>query len=341
MTVAKESTKSSSAPNPVLKFVVGGVIVVLAAYLFLNASTLFPATTPPSTDTALSPAEATLPETFDDHSANLQVLKSTLSKEKFLKKLFEVDRSTYHLYDKAAQFLGVSNEEVTQFFYNCCDLTKESDIFSELPPISDHFSATAYDVSIGKLNQIGLLDEGFYKQPEFYTFIDQETGVVNREFSFRPWTRPELNQWGDNGMQAYPADQFDSVEITGRDTFTAVVFVTAGWNIQNYVGVNLVPNHDVTNYFDIAISEEKTGKSYFLLGPTFPRFSREWATKVVIDGKVKPGTPAGRYVIGINPVAPPSQLNQKWSEEYPGLYAPHGFIRPTDNYISLVIDVTA
>ncbi len=116
--------------------------------------------------------------------------------------------------------------------------------------------------------------------------------------------------------------------------------MTNAWNIQNWVGVHLIPNNDVLKYFDITISEESTGQPYFLLGPTFPRFSSVWATKVMITGKLKPGTPPGTYIVGVNPVAPATQLSQKWSEEHPGLYAPYGFIRPVDNYVSLTINVT-
>lgn len=313
-------------------------ILVLFLVIFTMGCVSPPATNSQTTDTTVSTPD--IPDTFDDPTVNLQLLKSTLSKEKFLKKLYEVDRSTYHLYDKAAQYLRVSKEEVTQFFFDCCDLANEEDIFSELPSIPADFSSVAYDVSVGKLNQIGLLDEGFYKQPEFYSFIDQETGVVNREYAFRPWSRPELNQWGDNGFQVYPADQFDSVDLSNRDSFSAVVFATNGWNIQNYVGIHLVANSESSKYFDITISEERTGQSYFLLGPTFPRFSRDWATKVVIEGKVKPGTPPGSYHIRIDPVAPASELSAKWGEEHPGLYAPYGFIIPSTGYINLQVDVS-
>lgn len=344
MSTEKSSTHSVSSPKPFpfspATILIGVAVLVLAAAVFFSMTPASPplqnsaANLQPSTD------EIPIPISYEDHSANLAVLKNTLSKEKFLKKLYSIDRSTYDLYEKAAQKMGVSLDEITQFFFDCCDLTREEDIFSELPPIPSDFAEVAYDVSQGKLYQIGLLGEEYYHQPEFYTFIDLETGIVNREYSLKPWSNPELNQWGDNGMQTYPAEQYDSLQLSGRQNFSAVVFVTAGWNIQNWVGVHLIPNSDVLKYFDIEISEEHTGNPYFLLGPTFPRFSKDWATKVIIEGKLKAGTPPGKYVIGINPVAPASELSQKWSEEHPGLYSPYGFLRPTDNYINLTIDVT-
>ncbi len=350
MATPKNSTKSSSRTakslgSSPLKYAVVGVVVLLAIVVLVSN----PSILGPKTNTALSnnlppvesPSEIVLPDSFDDPSINLEFLKNTLSKEKFLKKLFEVDRDSYHLYDKAAKFMGITTEEVTQFFYNCCDLTSEADIFSELPPVPEGFSATAYDVSTGKLNQIGLLDESYYKQPEFYSFIDDQTGVINREYSLRPWSKPVLNQWGDNGMQAYPADQFDSLSLSGRKEFTATIFVTNGWNIQNYVGLQLVANSEALKYFDITISEDLTGKSYFLLSPTFPRFTKDWATKVFVTGKIKPNTPPGTYQITINPVQPAKELSTKWANDHPGLYAAYGFIAPSSGYINLTIDVSA
>lgn len=343
--LTSHSLTASKASIPLPKIILIGALVLVVALVALNFSSQpVPVTNtqaPASTlVTQSSIGEVPVPDTFDDPSVNLQVLKNTLSKEKFLKKMFTIDRESYNLYEKAAKYMGVSLEEVTQFFFNCCDLTGEADIFSELPTIPAEFASVAYDVSQGKLYQIGLLDETYYKQPEFYSFIDLETGIVNRVYSLRPWSQPQLNQWGDNGMQTYPAEQFDTLSLTGRQSFSSVVFVTNAWNIQNWVGVHLVPNSDTLNYFDITISEDQTGNPYFLLGPTFPRFSRDWATKVVIEGKLKSGTPQGRYVIGINPVAPATQLSEKWSEAHPGLYAPYGFLRPADNFINLTIDVT-
>lgn len=343
-----ESTMASTPPTPTASPARANAPVLLLAgigilaIVFLVGGIPFLSPPAPSPNGALPSVEAgTVPETFDDPIQNLEALKSTLSKEKFLKKMYTIDRDSYHLFEKAAQYLNISKKEVEEFFFTCCDLTGEEAIFADLPPVPADFASVAYDVSVGKLYQIGLLDNGYYAQPEFYTFIDQETGVVNREYAFRPWAKPELNQWGDNGMGTYPNAQFDTLDLSDRQTFTSAIFVTNGWNIQNFVGVHLVPNHDALEHFDITISEEQTGQPYFLLGPTFPYFHRDWATRVIIEGTVKPGTPPGTYSIGFNPVAPPAELNEKWSNDHPGLYAPYGFIRPSDNYITLTIEVQA
>jgi hypothetical protein len=261
-----------------------------------------------------------------------------LSKAKYLKEVFTVDRGRYGLFEKAAEYRGETLEETKEFFYNCCGIESEEDIFAQLPLLPADFSQVAYDLQVGRLFQIGFLGPEYYKQPEFY-FRGDESGIVNRATAFRAWQEPQLNYWGDNGLSTYPSQQFDVLSKSSRNSFTATVFATNAWNIQNYVGINFVPNADAEEYFDITISEEKTGQPYFLLGPTFPVFDKDWATKVVIEGTVKPTTPSGVYVIGINPVEPPKELNEKWGREYSGLYAPYGFIRPSGNYIDLVITV--
>lgn len=341
-TPAPVESVSSGKSNPAtLQYIVIGVGVVLVAIIAWSVFMQSPAVSPTSNEATLE--DAPVPETLDDPQANLQALKSTLSKEKFLLKLYETNRDEYNLYEKAAVNMGVSVDEIQQFFFDCCDLQNEEDIFSDLPPIPKDFAKVAYDVSSGKLYQIGLLSYEYYSQPEFYSFVDQETGVVNRHYAFLAFTDPNLSQWGDNGAQTYPSDQYTTISFSGDNSFRAAVFVTNAWNIQNYVGINLIANKEATDYFDLTISEENTGKSYFLLGPTFPRFDKNWATKVIIEGKLKPGLSYSQIpksiTIGLNPVAPPAELNAKWADEHSALYAPYGFLKPADNYINLHISI--
>ncbi len=332
------ASRPATASSPVLPIhlIVGGIVVlVVAAWAF----GLFGTTSPP-TLIASGELDAVTPTTYNNSASNLQLLKSSLSKEKFLKSLYKIDRENYDLYEQAAEHLGLSLEETQQFFFDCCDLTKESDIFAQLPPIPDDFAEVAYGISIGTVGQIGLLNEGYSTQPEFFTFVNQETGVVSREFMFKGYTDVDLSQWVDHGIQAYPADQYDTLSKSGRTSFRANVFITNVWNNQNFEGINLVANSKAYECFDLTIAEDSTGKSYFLLGPTFPYFHRDWATKVVIEGVLKPNAPLGDCLVQIDPVAPPSELSSKWSSEHPGIYVPYGFLHPSDSYINLHITIT-
>lgn len=284
-------------------------------------------------DASASPLAANTTQNFSDS------LKSELSKARYVKEVFKVNRDALDLYEKAAVFRGETVEEITDFFYNCCGLTQESDIFAELPPIPSDFAEVAFQLQTGRLYQIGALGPEYYTQPEFY-FQGNLTALVNRRLAFRAWSEPQLQYWGDYGLSVYPSTQNTDVIKSTRPSFTAVMFASTPWNIQNFMGVQLIADSKAKEYFDIKISEVRTGQPYFLLEPTFPHFYRNWATKVVIEGTVKPDTPPGDYVININPSLPPSELSETWADQHPGLYATYGALFPEDGYGKLFITVS-
>ncbi len=329
--MSENNTESGKTTLP-LSWIVVAVVVLGGLYLLSQ-------TLAPTSDAVVLQSETASTTLLPPSPPGTnEALKTQLSKANYLKEIFKVDRDTYDLFELAAQHRDESVEQVKQFFYNCCGLVNEEDIFAKLPPLPADFPEVAYDLQVGRLYQIGLLGPEYYKQPEFY-FNGSETSSVNKRFAFKAWSEPDLQYWGDYGMLTYPNVQHDTLQTNGRTEFTSTVFVTNGWNIQNYVGVHLIPSSFSQQYFDIEISEESTGQPYFLLEPTFPYYFENWATKVVITGKLKEGTPPGTYYIGINPVTPPKELNEKWNNEHTGLYAPYGFLTPSGNYIDLVITV--
>lgn len=328
----KSPKPSSSLPTwAVAAILIVGVVLVYFLFFSANGTTN---TSVPTTD-GLSSAT---PDAVTNNSS-LPPDNTTLSKIKFLKELYTVNRNNYNFFEKAAAYRHESLDETKKFFLNCCDLTSEADIFAELPPIPSDFAEVAFSLATGRLYQLDSIGPAYYKQPEWYFHSDQ-TALVNQKFAFSGYIEPQLNYWGDYGGTAFPAEQFDTLSKSGRNTFSAVVFMTNGWNIQNWVGMDMVADSGALNNFDITISEESTGQPYFLLGPTFPTFSKDWATKLTITGKVKPGTPPGKYTIVVNPIGPPEQLNSKWSQEHLGLYVPYGGIAPETGYITLVVNVT-
>ena len=313
-------------------FLAGGAGVLIILGILFGTGALAPTLAPDSTNKDIPPVSTSTNETTVP-------LSEQLSKSRYLKAVYEIRRDEYDLYEAAAVYRNETLEETRAFFYTCCGLAREEDIFAQLPSVPEDFSDVAYGLAIGRLYQIAQLSENYYKQPEFY-FHGDEIASVNRFFAFKGWSQPELNVWGDYAFGAYPSDQYDTISHSGRKTFSAVVFSFNGWNIQNYVGVNLVPDASSEKYFDLTISEDQTGKPYFLLGPTFSYFDKDWATKVFIEGEVKPDTPPGVYTIVLSPISPPKDLNEKWSSEYTGLYAPYGAIGPSGGYITLNITVS-
>ena len=316
------SAKASSPSRlPIIPIVIVAALLV-GVFFFLQSSTPAPA---PVVPTELKSNDAVIAQpsveglSFTQRVEKNETLKRTLSKAKYTIELYRVDRSSYRLFDAAAQYTGSTYDEIKSFFLQCCDLESEQDIFSALPPVPSDFASVAYDIATGSLLQLGQITPAYYLQPEFYFHVG-ETAGANRRIAFRAWSQPELEYWGDNGHLTYPSEQWGVVDTTKDNLARAVVFYSAGWNIQNYQGLMLVADAKSRELFDIEIQADSTSQPYFLLSPTFPRFYPNWAEKVTITVRAKPGVAPGEYSIGINPSNPPANISEKWAIDHKGLY---------------------
>lgn len=344
------STPHAHAPTPSQKkgmplpIIAAVALVILIAGAWYFSTSTAPSPTVDTTTPSLVASPTPTPSdseaiSFTQRVERNDLLKRTLTKAKYNIEVYRVDRSAYNLFESAAAYTNSTLDEIKEFYLNCCDLTSEEDIFSELPPLPSDFPSVAYDIATGSLLQLGQITKQYYLQPEFYFHVG-ETAGANRRVAFRAWAQPELEYWGDNGHLSYPSQQWGIITKSADNAARAVVFYSAGWNIQNYQGLMLVPNADAKNYFDIEIQADSTAQPYFLLGPTFPRFDAHWAEKVNITVRAKPGTPPGEYRIGINPATPPKEINEKWASEHKGLYfSGRGSIVPQGNQIDFVITV--
>lgn len=242
-----------------------------------------------------------------------------LSREDYFREVFMPHRGQYNLFEKAAGFLKKPVSEMPVYF----DLKNEQEIFEELPQIPDDFSETAYLLAQGQYFSLGLLDETYYKQPEFYSNF--------KTIGVRYWTRPDPKYWVANGYGTYPAEQWDVLEKGKREEFSSVVFFYSSWGVQSFQGISLRPSTESQKYFDIKITPGD-----FLLEPNFPKFKKNWAYRIEITGKPKPGTPPGTYSIGINVEIPPKELKEKWTAEHTNLYFDGATaIKPSGNQIQL------
>lgn len=246
-----------------------------------------------------------------------------VSRQKYFEEAFVPDRESYDLFEKAAAYTKKPISEMPAFF----NLKNEEEIFSALPQIPKDFSETSYLLASGKYFSIGFLEKEYYSQPEFYPNF--------KEGGLRFWAKPDPTSWGVNGYGTYPAEQNDTLKLGKRENFVAAVFLYAGYGVQTYQGVTLEQDSASKKYFDVSISPKD-----FLLDPTFPKFGSNWAEKIIITGRIKPGTPKGDYVIGINIETPPKELKAKWEFEHKNLYydAASG-IGPSGNQIQLNIRV--
>jgi len=246
-----------------------------------------------------------------------------VSREKYFREAFQPDRTEYKLFEKAAAYTKKPVSALPAFF----NIKSETDIFAVLPKIPKDFSETAYLLASGKYFSIGFLEGEYYLQPEFYPGF--------KENGLRYWEKPDPTSWGVTGYGSYPAEQDDVLTVGGRENFTAVVFFYAGYGIQTYQGVALEQDSNSKKYFDVSVSPKN-----FLLDPTFPKFGKDWAQKIVVTGRLKAGTKPGKYVIGLNVETPPNEVKTQWELAHKNLYydAASG-IRPGGNQIELQIRV--
>jgi len=246
-----------------------------------------------------------------------------LIRQRYFEEVFKPNREEYNMFEKAAAYLNKPVNQMPEFF----NLRSEDEIFGGLPQIPTDFSEISYLLANGRYFSIGYLEEEYYKQPEFYPNF--------KEYGLRYWTQPNTKIWVPNGYGSYPAEQWTTIEKGKNTEFTAVVFFYAGWGVQTFQGVTLMPDSRSKQYFDIEITPQN-----FLLGPSFPKFYDNWAYKIAINGKPKPGTPPGNYLIGINVERPPADLKSKWEFDHKNIYFDAvGGIAPTGNQIQLNITV--
>jgi hypothetical protein len=192
-------------------------------------------------------------------------------------------------------------------------------VFTELPPYPKNLNDIKLLVKFSKVRDLTTIGEEYYKQPEFYENWDP-AGIDS-------FLNPPGGYFGAFGFGTYPADVI--VNLKSGQSFKVGTFFKTSWGIQTYQGMQLItvfPEHaesvmgnvtvdqksdKVKNYFEVS-----TNSNLFVLGPTFGVFSKDWVKLVTIDVKVKSDTPSGKYVVGITPIEPPVEYQDKWLSQY-------------------------
>lgn len=274
-------------------------VVAVAAVFILNQPPKSPLVTLPDSGNtgAVQPAVEKEQTTGEIKATSYAV------RQRYFEEAFVPRREQYGLFEKAAKHLGMPLEKVPEYF----SLESEKEIFELLPPAPKDFSEVSYLLASGRSFAIGGLSEDYYLQPEFYPGW--------KDNGLKYWTEPNPVYWTTSGYGTYPGDQFDTLSKSGRKNFVAVVFFYSGYGVQTYQGTTIIPAAESLEYFDITIEPDT-----FLLTPTFPKFSSDWARKIVVRGTMKENTPPGDYTIGFLVVAPPKEKEDEWGFKYRNIY---------------------
>lgn len=192
-------------------------------------------------------------------------------------------------------------------------------VFTNLPPYPNNLNEIKILVRYGKIRDLTTIEEKYYKQPEFY--LNWDPSGIDSFFN------PPGGYFGAFGFGVYPADTVAIVKP--GEVLKLGTFFKTSWGVENYQGMQLTavfPEHAeskagrievsqdpkrVRNYFDVSIDPD-----IFILEPTFGIFEKDWARRITIIIRVKPDIPPGKYVVGISPTAPPSEIEDQWLTQY-------------------------
>jgi hypothetical protein len=207
-------------------------------------------------------------------------------------------------------------------------------VFAKLPPYPKNLGEIKIMIEYNKIKDLTTIEEEYYKQPEFY--LNWNPSGINSFFN------PPGGYFGAFGFGAYPGDTVATMKP--GESLKLGTFFRTSWGVETYQGMQLAsvfPENaesitaglkieqdpkKVRDYFDVSIEP-----SLFVLEPSFGVFEKDWARKITVIIRVKQNTPSGKYVVGITPIAPPSEKEDKWLTQYGLRYVSagsHGVGRP-------------
>jgi len=174
-----------------------------------------------------------------------------------------------------------------------------------------------------------LLGPEYWKQPEFYKTQDTwlnyykevPFGLTGKGYGGYSdeaiaGVTPGLNFsmclfiYTGAGVSSYQAIPLDVYVLGGEGTSP-----TFGQN-QFSDGNRTVGTEDMSKYFEIEIVPKT-----ILLEPAYPLFFGNWTQKVVLNIRVSPDTPKGRYMVILGPFGTvPEKQDREWRIEYGNRY---------------------
>ncbi|MFH1056338.1 MAG: hypothetical protein V1717_00880 [Candidatus Micrarchaeota archaeon] len=204
-------------------------------------------------------------------------------------------------------------------------------IFAQLPPFPTDFWPMKLLVEKGKITRMELVNDSYYKQPEFYSEWDTgcKAGIQH----------PPTNRFVGFGLAVYPSE---TVVLSPKtNEFDVYFFIRSSCLMTKYQGIRLtsVPISSaslqlneypdgtrsveqdwetVNKYFEITATPNE-----FVLEPTFPVYRPEWVKKIKVHVKVK-NAPSGKYVLGLDVIAPSVEKSNDWLWQYKTDYVEAG-----------------
>ncbi len=177
-------------------------------------------------------------------------------------------------------------------------------VFEVLPQSPRDFETLVSQLHRGAYTNYAFFPSDYYLQPEFYPSFTQN--------AFSYWLTPDPTHYAAGGYGFYPNQQ--QLQMRAGEARTASFFVKSGWGVQTNQGMR-IELQNATAAFQAQIQD-----SEFLLGPNFPKFSKNWAHKVNVRITIPPNTPTGTYPLAFFAANPSESKRNEWVAETQGNY---------------------
>ena len=175
-------------------------------------------------------------------------------------------------------------------------------VFEELSRPPSDFSKLVSLMHSNSFATYTFFGEAYYLQPEFYT------SFPGSALSY--WKQPSTTHYGAMGYGFFPASQ--RISIKKGKTVTARFFLHTGFGVQSWQGMSVKTMNENENLQVETIPMQQD----ILLGPTFPKFSREWAkaidVKIHAPNAIRPGT----YYIKFFASFPSQEKSSEWKQKH-------------------------
>ncbi|MEM4255270.1 MAG: hypothetical protein QXR53_02985 [Candidatus Norongarragalinales archaeon] len=222
-------------------------------------------------------------------------------------------------------------------------------VFSKLPPFPRDFYSVDLLVENGIFSDMKLIEEAYWKQPEFYPEFERQAVLA--------YQKPPTDRWAAFGIGSYPSEV--GILSPRNNVFEVNFFIHTSWLVQTYQGTrfnygfpakgellksdfpdgtrNVTQDPEVVaKYFDVEITPRE-----ILLEPAFPVFEPNWVQKITVRVKVK-DAPPGRYYIAIGSQSPSKEKADEWLWKYKTRYtdAANSFGGVIQPWLGIFIDIT-
>lgn len=214
-------------------------------------------------------------------------------------------------------------------------------MFEKLPAIPTDFEQVKILLLYNKIRDYTGYGPEYWKQPEWFPSWNEGCLPLLKN--------PPLDRWAAMGVGTFPYKA--TYSASPGETVKAVLYVKSGCMVVTYQGVGMkygFPESARRLGDEIFYQTPSTTAQYlkiksdpeeFILEPSYPVFSEEYAKRIEIDIEIDPNTPPGFYFVAIDPGAPSGEFSDEAYRTYLTRYTPATMAITGQHRFTVFIDV--